>query len=106
MFQELGNGEYLVECVAKEDAKTLIEQGFDYENIYVGLHPPQGKLVNASIMGLRSYIDDEDVKQVLSGYGELRSEVIRLKYKSDHDLAGLENGNRLVKMVLEKKSIP
>ena len=106
VFQELGNEEYLVECVAKEDAETLIEQGFDYENIHVGLHPPQGKLVNVSIMGLRSYIDDEDVKEALNGYGELRSEVIRLKYKSDHDLAGLENGNRLVKMVLEKKSIP
>lgn len=42
------------------------------------------------------------MKQALSGYGELRSEVIRFKYKSDHDLAGLENGNRLVKMVREK----
>jgi len=43
---------------------------------------------------------------VLSEYGELKSDVIRLKYKTDHDLAGLENGNRLMKMVLDKPSIP
>ena len=42
---------------------------------------------------------------MLSEYGELKSDVIRLKYKTDHDLAGLENGNRLVKMVLDKPSI-
>lgn len=50
LFQELGNEEYLTECVAKEGAETLIEQGFDYENRHVGLHPPQSKLVNVSIM--------------------------------------------------------
>ena len=27
-------------------------------------------------------------------------------YKADHAFAGLENGNRLIKMVLEKRSIP
>lgn len=32
--------------------------------------------------------------------------MIRLKYKADHDLAGLENGNRLVRMVLSTPSIP
>ena len=32
--------------------------------------------------------------------------MIRLKYKADHDLAGLENGNRLVRMVLTTPSIP
>ena len=57
-------------------------------------------------MGLRFYVEDEEVKTVLSEYGELKSEVIHLKYKADHDLAGLENGNRLVKMVLDKPTIP
>ena len=32
--------------------------------------------------------------------------VIRLKYKADHDLAGIKNGNRLVNMVLEARCIP
>ena len=56
--------------------------------------------MNVSIIGLRSYIDDDEVISVLSDYGGMKSEVIRLKYKADHELAGLENGNRLVKMVL------
>ena len=61
---------------------------------------------NVSIMNLTSYIEDKDVKEVLSGYGKFKSKIIRLKYKSDHDLAGLVNGKRSVKRVLEKKSIP
>ena len=32
--------------------------------------------------------------------------MIRLRYKHDHDLAGLENGNRLLRMVLTSPSIP
>lgn len=28
----------------------------------------------------------------------MKSEVVRLKYKADHELAGLHNGNKLVKM--------
>lgn len=44
--------------------------------------------------------------EALSEYGQRKSEVIRLKYKIDHELAGLENGNRLVHMVLGRTSIP
>ena len=40
------------------------------------------------------------------GNGEVKGAGIRLKYKADHAFAGLENGNRLIKMVLEKRSIP
>ena len=98
--------EYLIECERKEDAETLVEQSFDIEEVHVSVHPQQGKYINVSIMGLRSYIDDQDVKDALSLYGEIKSEVVRLKYKADHELAGLQNGNRLVKMVLEKQSIP
>ena len=32
-----------------------------------------------SILGLRSYVDDVDVKDCLSQFGEVKSEVIRLK---------------------------
>ena len=106
VFQDLGNQEYLIELQDKEDAENLIEHGFDVEESHVSCHPPQGKYVNVSIMGLRSYIEDEDLIATLSDYGEVKSEVIRLKYKADHELAGLQNGNRLVKMVLEKPSIP
>ena len=106
VFQDLGNEEYLIELEDKEDAENLIERGFDVEESHVSCHPPQGKYVNVSIMGLRSYIDDEDLIAVLSDYGEIKSDVIRLKYKANHELAGLQNGNRLVKMVIEKPSIP
>ena len=39
-------------------------------------------------MGLRSYIDDDDLIATLSDYGEIKSDVIRLKYKADHELGG------------------
>lgn len=57
-------------------------------------------------MGLRAYIDDLEVVHELERYGQIKSDVIRLKYKTGHDLAGLENGNRLVRMILTEKSIP
>lgn len=57
-------------------------------------------------MGLRAYIDEADLLKALEPFGEIKGEVIRLKYKADHDLAGLENGNRLVRMVLSTPSIP
>ena len=53
-------------------------------------------------MDLRCYVEDEEVKSALSEFGE----VIRLKYKTDYELAGLEKGHRLVKMILDKPSIP
>ena len=106
VFQDLGNQEYLIELQDKEDAENLIEHGVYVEESHVSYHPPQGKYVNVSIMGLRSYIEDDDFIATLSDYGEVKSDVIRLKYKADHELAGLQNGNRLVKMVLEKHSIP
>ncbi len=106
VFQDLGSSEYLVELNAVSDAESLIEEGFDLGDSHVICHPPHGQSVNVSIMGLRSYIDDEDVKEALNQYGEIKGEVVRLKYKADHELAGLQNGNRLVKMCLSKKSIP
>ena len=106
VFQDLGSSEFLVELDAVNDAEKLIEEGFDLCDSHVICHPPHGQSVNVSIMGLRSYIADEDVKEALTQYGEINGEVIRLKYKADHELAGLQNGNCLVKMFLSKKSIP
>ena len=106
VFQDLGNGEYLIEVSNQRDAEALVDEGFDFEDTHVSCHPPHGKLTNVSILNLRSYIEDDEIKKVLNQYGEVKGDVIRLKYKADHAFAGLENGNRLVKMVLEKRSIP
>lgn len=56
-------------------------------------------------MGLHAYVEDKALIKALVPYGDIKGEVIRLKYKADHDLAGLENGNRLVHMILNKPSI-
>ena len=106
VFQDLGDNVYLLELETKADAEFLVSNGFDVEEFHFDCSPPHGKFMNVSILGLRSYVDDEEVKLALSEYGVLKSEVIRLKYKADHDLAGMENGNRLVKMVLDKPSLP
>ena len=106
VFQDLGDDVFLLELESRGDAEVLVNDGFDIKEFHIDCSPPHGKFLNVSILGLRSYVDDEDVKSVLSEYGELKSDVIRLKYKTDHQLAGLENGNRLVKMVLDKPSIP
>ena len=106
VFQDLGEDVFLLEMESRGDSEVLVNDGFDVKEFHIDCSPPHGKFLNVSILGLRSYVDDAEVKSVLSEYGELKSDVIRLKYKTDHDLAGLENGNRLVKMVLDKPSIP
>ena len=59
-----------------------------------------------STLGLKAFISDDEVTQKLQNYGEIKGEIIRFKYKNDHALAGLENGNRLIRMMLTAKSIP
>ena len=51
-------------------------------------------------------MEDNEVIAALMPYGEIKSEVFWLKYKKDHELAGIENGNHLVKMILVTRSIP
>lgn len=46
-------------------------------------------------MGLRAYVEDKALIEALVPYGDIKGEVIRLKYKADHDLAGLETGTDL-----------
>ena len=62
--------------------------------------------MNVSIMGLRAYVENEELIKALQPYGEIKGDVTRRKYKADHDLTGLTNGNRLVRMILSKLSIP
>ena len=57
-------------------------------------------------MGLRAYVEDNAVIKDLEKYRDIKSEIIRLKYKTGHELAGIDNGNQLVQMVLTKPSVP
>lgn len=104
--EDLGAGEFLIEFVTKEKAEDYLDNGVDFHEIHFQCNPPHGYHVNVSILGLKAYVDDEKVIEALSEYGEIKSELIRLKYCADHDLAGIENGNPLVHMVLSKVSIP
>ena len=106
VFQDLGDNVFLLELESRGDAEVLVNNGFDVKEFHIDCSPPYGKFLNVSIMGLRSYVEDEEVKFFLSEQGELKSEVIRLKYRADYELAGFDNGNRLVKIILEKPSIP
>lgn len=106
VFQEIGAYECLIELNEATRAQEIIENGFDAGTNHVRCHPPRGYYLNVSITGLKSCISDEDVLQKLSQYGKVKTSVIRLKYRQDHELAGLENGNRLVRIVLTSRSIP
>ena len=97
-----------VQCTHPENklAEDLIENGFGLDELHVQCNPPRGYYINVSVMGLRAYVEDQALKEALQPYGEIKGDVIRLKYKADHDLASLENGNRLIRMILHKPSIP
>ena len=74
----------------------MIKNGFDTGSIHICCDPPHGYYLNASIMGLKAYISDNHVVEKLSNYGEIKGQMIRLKYKPDHELAGLENRKCLI----------
>ena len=50
--------------------------------------------INVNILCLRDYISDEAVLAALAEFSKIKSQVIRLKYKNDHELAGMENRNQ------------
>ena len=106
VVQELQSGEYLVEVSTKDQVEQLIGDGFELNGVHVQPSPPTGMFTNVSIMGLRAYIEDNAVLKELEKYGVIKSEVIRLKCKTGHELAGIENGNRLVGMLLKTPSVP
>ena len=105
VFHDLASGEFLVELSSKNAAESLIEDGFDVDDVHVICHPSHGYVTN-SIMGLRSYIEDCEVEEALSNFGEIKCGDIRLRYKVGHYLERIENGNRLVRMVVTARSIP
>ena len=106
VFQDLASGEFLVELSSKNAAESLIEDGFDEDDVHVICHPSHDYVTNVSIMGLRSYIEDCEVEEALSNFGEVKCGDIRLRYKVGHYLERIENGNRLVIMVVTARSIP
>ena len=106
VFQEVGAHEYLIELARATHVDELIEHGFDVEDFHFNCHPPHGYYLNVGVMGLKAFISDEEVINKLSTYGEIKGEVVRLKYKQDHELGGVENGNRLICMILTAQSIP
>lgn len=105
-LQQLSTGEYLVETTSADLAEDLIKSGFNCNDQHVACNLPRSYYTNISIMGLRAYVEDETIIKALTQYGEIKSDVIRLTYKLDHDLAGLENGNRLIRVILLKPSMP
>ena len=106
VFQEIGPSEYLVQLSDHQYGEYLLENGFNTATQHHQCHPPHGLYTNVSIMGLKAFISDDEITQKLQNYGEIKGEIIRLKYKNDHALAGLENGNRLIRIMLTAKSIP
>jgi len=106
LFQEIGANEFLIKLTSEFQAQDIIENGFHTGSLHIHYHPPHGYYLNVSIVGLKAYISDDNVVEKLSNYGEIKGQVIPLKYKHDHELAGLENGNCLIRMVLTSPSIP
>ena len=106
VFQEIGTNEYLVEITDASNAQELIENGFDTCPHHIRCHPPYGYYFNVSITGQKADVSDAEVYEKLNQHDEIKGDNIRLKYKAHHELAGLENGNQLLHMVLTSPSIP
>ena len=69
VFQDLGDNVFLLELESRGNAEVLVNNGFDMKEFHIDCSPPYGKFLNVSIMGLRSYVEDEEVRFVLSEYG-------------------------------------
>ena len=106
VFQEINAFEYLVELTTDHQIQEIIEHGFGSGDNHINYHTPRGYYLNVSIMDLKASFEDEEVIAKLSEYGEVKGSVIRLKYRQEHELTGLENGNRLIRIVLTAPSIP
>ena len=106
VLQHLNSGDYLVELTENKLAEDLIENGFGLNELHVQCNPPPPRILYQRQCYGPSRFEDQALKEALQPYGEIKGDVIRLKYKADHDLAGLENGNRLIRMILHKPSIP
>ena len=97
VLEELGSGSFLAEFEQKDHVEDIMESSIDWNEIHITCQPPHGYYINVILLGLPAYIEDDNIVQALRPFGSIKGEVICLKYKSDHDLVGLENGNRLVK---------
>ena len=86
------------------DTKTVVEEGFDVIEVHISCPLPHAHLINVRVYSrtLRTKKKQRSYRNI----GEIKGDVIRLKYRATYHLAGLENGNRLVRMLLTEKSIP
>ena len=73
VFQDMGASKFLVEVQDAEDMETLFKEDFDVEESYISCHTPHSKYTNVSIMNLRSYIPDKDVKEALKDYSDIHT---------------------------------
>ena len=105
VFQEINAHEYLVELTNNHQIQEIIEHSFDSGENHIYCHPSRGYYLNVSIMGLKAYVNDDEVMEKLSEYGEGKGSVMRLKYRQEHQLAELENGKRSIHIVLTAQSI-
>ena len=62
VFQDLGDNVYLLELETRADVELLVSNGFDVDEFHFDCSPPHGKLFNVTILGLRSHVDDDEVK--------------------------------------------
>ena len=106
VVRELPSKEILLELQSQEHSEQLISYGYSVNEVRVQPSSPTGQFTNVSIMRLRAYIEDDAKINELKKYGDIKSELIRLKYMTGHDLTGIEDCNRLVRMVLTAPSIP
>jgi len=79
VFQDLGDNLYLLALETKADAELLVSNGFEVDEFHIDCFPPHGKFLNVNILGLRSYVQDDEVKMAFMEYGVLKSDVIRLE---------------------------
>ena len=68
VFQEIGAHKYLVELARATHVNDFIEHGLDVVDLHFNCHPPHGYYLNVSIMGLKAFIEDDEIITKLSTY--------------------------------------
>lgn len=77
VVQELASGHYLVQLTSNQLAEEVIETSIDIKTCRTPCHPLHGFCT--MVMGLRAYVNDQEVVAALVKYGSIKADVIRLK---------------------------
>lgn len=102
VLQELAQGQYLAPLKSSKLTEDVITNRLEIEDCYLQCQLPQGYYTKVSFKALQAYINNKEVMKALAPYGKIIGDVVRLPYKKYHDLAGLENGNGMVAMILDQ----